>query len=160
MFGHIGRSPSFDVGTTGVLSLRSFLGIVCRVLCQQQVRNLPMLGMFWDGLVFPRPRIQRDCGLSRGDPMDSGPRSVESSFFWPFVVLTLSPNSGLGTESGLFPLLEARSWQEAKSNLVTVALGMDDRIAGCWTPGLVSNYINVAKLCALTQQDELVDELV
>ncbi|WZZ34874.1 hypothetical protein YC2023_018275 [Brassica napus] len=24
-----------------------------------------------------------DCGLSRGDPKDSGPRSVESSFFWP-----------------------------------------------------------------------------
>ncbi|WZZ03199.1 hypothetical protein YC2023_089120 [Brassica napus] len=30
-----------------------------------------------------------------------------------------------------FPLLEARSWQEAKSNLVTVALGKDDRIASC-----------------------------
>ncbi|KAF2545967.1 hypothetical protein F2Q70_00020465 [Brassica cretica] len=28
-----------------------------------------------------------------------------------------------------FPLLEAISWQEAKSNLVTVALGKDDRIA-------------------------------
>ncbi|WZZ28402.1 hypothetical protein YC2023_011803 [Brassica napus] len=55
----------------------------------------------WGGLVFPRPRIQR--------------------------VLTLSPKSGLGTELGLvciwFPLLEARLWQEAKSNLVTVALG-------------------------------------
>ncbi|KAF3561706.1 hypothetical protein DY000_02015701 [Brassica cretica] len=39
-------------------------------------------------------------------------------------VLTLSPKSGLGTRLGLvfiwFPLLEARSWQEAKSNLVTV----------------------------------------
>ncbi|CAG7863300.1 unnamed protein product [Brassica rapa] len=34
-----------------------------------------------------------------------------------------------------FPLLEARSWQEAKSNLVTVALGEDDRIAWCWTLG-------------------------
>ncbi|WZY99909.1 hypothetical protein YC2023_072238 [Brassica napus] len=34
-----------------------------------------------------------------------------------------------------FPLLEARSWQEAKSNLVTVALGKDDRIARCWTLG-------------------------
>ncbi|WZY88533.1 hypothetical protein YC2023_045268 [Brassica napus] len=34
-----------------------------------------------------------------------------------------------------FPLLEARSWQEAKSNLVTVALGKDDRIAWCWTLG-------------------------
>ncbi|KAF3587488.1 hypothetical protein F2Q69_00031380 [Brassica cretica] len=30
-----------------------------------------------------------------------------------------------------FPLLEARSWQEAKSNLVMVALGKDDRIAWC-----------------------------
>ncbi|WZY99966.1 hypothetical protein YC2023_072295 [Brassica napus] len=34
-----------------------------------------------------------------------------------------------------FPLLEARSWQEAKSNLVTVTLGKDDRIAWCWTLG-------------------------
>ncbi|WZY99851.1 hypothetical protein YC2023_072180 [Brassica napus] len=34
-----------------------------------------------------------------------------------------------------FPLLEARSWQEAKSNLVTVALSKDDRIAWCWTLG-------------------------
>ncbi|KAG5375401.1 hypothetical protein IGI04_039997 [Brassica rapa subsp. trilocularis] len=42
------------------------------------------------------------------------------------MVLTLSPK---------FPLLEARSWQEAKSNLVTVALGKDDRIAWCWTLG-------------------------
>ncbi|KAF3595586.1 hypothetical protein DY000_02025125 [Brassica cretica] len=54
-------------------------------------------------------------------------------------VLTLSPKSGLGTGLGLvciwFPLLEARSWQEAKSNLVTIALGKDDRIAWCWTLG-------------------------
>ncbi|KAF3584504.1 hypothetical protein F2Q69_00027425 [Brassica cretica] len=56
-------------------------------------------------------------------------------------VLTLSPNSGLGTGldlvciSLLFPLLEARSWQEAKSNLVTVALGKDDQIAWSWTLG-------------------------
>ncbi|KAF2576228.1 hypothetical protein F2Q70_00003794 [Brassica cretica] len=77
-------------------------------------------------------------------------------------VLTLSPKSGLGTRLGLvficyavslvgrscsclivgrpvndtcivFPLLEARLWQEAKSNLVTVALGKYDRIAWCWT---------------------------
>ncbi|KAL0815649.1 hypothetical protein Bca101_072093 [Brassica carinata] len=34
-----------------------------------------------------------------------------------------------------FPLLEARSWKEAKSNLVTVALGKDDRIAWSWTLG-------------------------
>ncbi|KAG5384450.1 hypothetical protein IGI04_035920 [Brassica rapa subsp. trilocularis] len=90
---------------------------------------------------------------------------------WNPRVLTLSPKSGLGTGLGLmcilFPLLEARSWQEAKSNLVTVALGKDDRIAWCWTlgppltqfgirPGPVSNYINVrvAKPCALTQRDE------
>ncbi|CAN6973962.1 unnamed protein product, partial [Brassica rapa subsp. trilocularis] len=35
----------------------------------------------------------------------------------------------------MFPLLEARSWQEAKSNLVTAALGKEDRIAWCWTLG-------------------------
>ncbi|KAG5408655.1 hypothetical protein IGI04_004974 [Brassica rapa subsp. trilocularis] len=60
-------------------------------------------------------------------------------------VMTLSPKSGLGwwilKLCGIigwpimFPLLEARSWQEAKSNLVTVALGKDDRIAWCWTLG-------------------------
>ncbi|KAF3560277.1 hypothetical protein F2Q69_00016278 [Brassica cretica] len=78
IFGHICRSPSCDVGTTGVFCLRSFLGIVCQVLCRQQERNPPMLGMFWGGLVFPRPRIQR--------------------------VLTLSPKSGLGTGFGLVAL--------------------------------------------------------
>ncbi|KAF3514176.1 hypothetical protein F2Q69_00007751 [Brassica cretica] len=107
---HIGQSPSCDVG---FFSLRSFLGIVCRVLCRQQVRNQPMLGLFWGGLVYLRPRIQR--------------------------VLTLSHKSGLGTGFGLvciwFSLLEARSWQEAKSNLVTVTLGKDYRIAWCWTSG-------------------------
>ncbi|KAG5375458.1 hypothetical protein IGI04_040054 [Brassica rapa subsp. trilocularis] len=87
-------------------------------------------------------------------------------------VLTLSPKSGLGTGLGLmcilvvdikamryhwladhcrFPLLEARSWQEAKSNLVTVALGKDDRIAWCWTLG---PPVRVAKPYALTQRDE------
>ncbi|WZY99965.1 hypothetical protein YC2023_072294 [Brassica napus] len=71
--------------------------------------------------------------------------------------------SGLGTGLGLmcislvFPLLEARSWQEAKSNLVTVTLGKDDRIAWCWTLG---PPVRVAKPYALTQRDELVDELV
>ncbi|CAG7863416.1 unnamed protein product [Brassica rapa] len=35
----------------------------------------------------------------------------------------------------LFPLLEVRSWQEAKSKLVTVALGKDNRVALCWTLG-------------------------
>ncbi|KAF2545473.1 hypothetical protein F2Q70_00023139 [Brassica cretica] len=34
-----------------------------------------------------------------------------------------------------FPLLEARLWQEAKPNLLTVALDKDDRIAWCWTLG-------------------------
>ncbi|CAG7863302.1 unnamed protein product [Brassica rapa] len=43
---------------------------------------------------------------------------------------TKSPFPGV-----VFPLLEARSWQEAKSNLVTVAFGKDDRIAWCWTLG-------------------------
>ncbi|KAF3560264.1 hypothetical protein F2Q69_00013049 [Brassica cretica] len=45
-------------------------------------------------------------------------------------VLTLSPKSGLGSR-----YLEVGLWQEAKSNLVTVALGKDDRIAWCWTLG-------------------------
>ncbi|KAF3590728.1 hypothetical protein DY000_02025159 [Brassica cretica] len=103
IFGHIGRSPSCDVGTTGPMPYRPDYEDSCvECVCRQQVRNPPMLGMFWGGLVFPRPRIQR--------------------------VLTLSPKSGLGTRLGLvciwFPLLEARSWQEAKSNLVTVCLAL------------------------------------
>ncbi|WZZ15091.1 hypothetical protein YC2023_108180 [Brassica napus] len=51
----------------------------------------------WGGLVFPRPRIQRGdriLPIERRNTKSPGPR---------------------------FPLLEARSWQEAKSNLVTVA---------------------------------------
>ncbi|KAF3595950.1 hypothetical protein DY000_02020766 [Brassica cretica] len=116
-----------------------------------------MLGMFWGGLVFPRPRIQR----VQGNPLFAG---SEDSDRWDHglwlsdyttdiadreeeyevtraQVLTLSPKSGLGTGLGLvciwllFPLLEARSWQDAKSNLVTVALGKHDRIAWCWTLG-------------------------
>ncbi|KAF2562265.1 hypothetical protein F2Q70_00014684 [Brassica cretica] len=99
----------------------------------------------------PRILDLKNCGLSRGDPKDRGPQSVESSFFWPLWFLTLSHNSGSGwwilKLCGIigwpimflfdcwFPLLEARSWQEAKSNLVTVALGKDDRIAWCWTLG-------------------------
>ncbi|KAF3524155.1 hypothetical protein F2Q69_00049991 [Brassica cretica] len=78
-------------------------------------------------------------------------------------VLTLSPKSGLGTRLGLvciwFLLLEARLWQEAKSNLLTVCLALayivaldkDEQIAWCWTPGPVSKYINPS---ALTQWDE------
>ncbi|WZZ35379.1 hypothetical protein YC2023_018780 [Brassica napus] len=67
----------------------------------------------------------KDCGLSRGDLKDCGPQSVESSFSWPLWVVDI--------KAMRFPLLQARSWQEAKSNLV--ALGKDDRIAGCWTLG-------------------------
>ncbi|KAL0772238.1 hypothetical protein Bca101_037389 [Brassica carinata] len=69
----------------------------------------------------------KDCGLSRGDPKDCGPRSGDR----------ILPIERRNTKSPgpRFPLLEARSWQEAKSNLVTVALGKDDWIAWCWTLG-------------------------
>ncbi|WZZ60620.1 hypothetical protein YC2023_060727 [Brassica napus] len=70
------------------------------------------------------PSDPKDCGLSRGDPKDCGPRSV----------LTLSPKV-VDIKAMRFPLLEVRLWQEAKSNLVTVALGKDDWIAWCWTLG-------------------------
>ncbi|KAF3515932.1 hypothetical protein DY000_02060117 [Brassica cretica] len=63
----------------GVLSLRSFLGIVCRVLCQQQVRNPPMLGMSWGGLVFPRPRIQ----WVQGNPLFAGSGRLRETGSWP-----------------------------------------------------------------------------
>ncbi|WZZ00038.1 hypothetical protein YC2023_072366 [Brassica napus] len=50
-----------------------------------------------------------------------------------------------------FPLLEARSWQEAKSNLVTVALGKDDRIAWCWTLGPPAGPSRGVKFVTLTR---------
>ncbi|WZZ57539.1 hypothetical protein YC2023_057646 [Brassica napus] len=122
-----GRSPGCDVDTTGPMPYRLDYedNCVACVLCRQQVRNPPMLGMFWGGLVFPRPRIQR--------------------------VLTLSPKSGLGIGLGLVCIcyavslvgrscsclivgrpahdtcsryLEVGLWQEAKSNLVTVCLAL------------------------------------
>ncbi|WZZ03252.1 hypothetical protein YC2023_089173 [Brassica napus] len=79
---------------------------------------------FWPSLLrstscfSPRTLDPKDCGLSRGDPCGCGCLQV----------LTLSPKSGLGTGLGLvciwFPLLEARSWHEAKTNLVTVCLAL------------------------------------
>ncbi|WZZ71192.1 hypothetical protein YC2023_082562 [Brassica napus] len=56
IFGHIGRSPGCDVDTTGPMPYRLDDEDNCVecVLCRQQVRNPPMLGMFWGGLVFPR----------------------------------------------------------------------------------------------------------
>ncbi|WZZ15336.1 hypothetical protein YC2023_108425 [Brassica napus] len=114
------------------------------------VRDPPILGLCRGELVFLQTSDPKDCGLSCGDPKDCGPRSVESSFFWPLWVRnprdSVAPIYGV-TSSDIkvvdikamlyhwFPLLEARSWQEAKSNLVTVALGKDDRIAWCWTLG-------------------------
>ncbi|KAL0706531.1 hypothetical protein Bca4012_072957 [Brassica carinata] len=49
---------------------------------------------------------------------------------WPIMFLFDCWSTG-----SWFPLLEVRLWQEAKSNLVTVALGKDDWIAWCWTLG-------------------------
>ncbi|WZY72170.1 hypothetical protein YC2023_004410 [Brassica napus] len=91
----------------------------------------------------------KDCGLSRGDPKDCGPRSV----------LTLSPKV-VDIKAMRFPLLEARSWQEAKSNLVTVALarhvalpdhgvGLDGQSCSClivgWPVGLSSPTLGVGR---------------
>ncbi|WZZ26906.1 hypothetical protein YC2023_010307 [Brassica napus] len=104
---HLGFWPS-PLRSTSYFSPRTLDNCVECVLCRQQVRNPPMLGMFWGGLVFPRPRIQR--------------------------VLTLSPKV-VDIKAMRFPLLEVRLWQEANSNLVTVALGKDDWIAWCWTLG-------------------------
>ncbi|WZZ89565.1 hypothetical protein YC2023_118144 [Brassica napus] len=130
IFGHIGRSPGCDVDTTGPMPYRLDYEDNCVecVLCRQQVRNPPMLGMFWGGLVFPRPRIQR--------------------------VLTLSPKSGLGW--WILKLcgsryLEVGLWQEAKSNLVTVALGCKalfldaaGRVSGRTGRGRGVNFVTLA----------------
>ncbi|CAN7110959.1 unnamed protein product [Brassica rapa subsp. narinosa] len=51
----------FDTGT---------IGLCCRVECLVRIWNFSLSD-------------PKDCGLSRGDPNDCGPRSVESSFFWP-----------------------------------------------------------------------------
>ncbi|KAF2558377.1 hypothetical protein F2Q68_00017932 [Brassica cretica] len=66
------RSPGCDVDTTGPMPYRLdyeyWDNCVECVLCRQQVRNPPMLGMFWGGLVFPRPRTQR----VQGNPLFAG----------------------------------------------------------------------------------------
>ncbi|WZZ88697.1 hypothetical protein YC2023_117276 [Brassica napus] len=99
----------------------------------------------WSSLVFPRPRTQR----VQGNPLFAGSRALRETGSWPMSewlhdeVLTLSPKSGLGIAcEGWWILklcgsryLEVGLWQEAKSNLVTVALGKDDWIAWCWTLG-------------------------
>ncbi|WZY70669.1 hypothetical protein YC2023_002909 [Brassica napus] len=96
---------------------------------------------------------------------------VKSSMgFWPSPLRSTSCFSPrtlvVDIKAMRFPLLEARSWQDAKSNLVTVALGKDDQIAWCWMlgppagPSLELFNVRVAKPYALTQRDELVDELV
>ncbi|WZZ26880.1 hypothetical protein YC2023_010281 [Brassica napus] len=125
IFGHIGRSPGCDVDTTGPMPYRLDYEDNCVECVLPTAGAKPAHARHVEG-------DPKDCRLSRGDPKDCGPRSV----------LTLSPKSGSGTRLGLgvdikamrFPLLEARLWQEAKSNLVT-SLGKDDRIAWCWTLG-------------------------
>ncbi|KAF3582725.1 hypothetical protein DY000_02030737 [Brassica cretica] len=132
-----GRSPGCDVDTTGPMPYRLdyeyWDNCVECVLCRQQVRNPPMLGMFWGGLVFPRPRTQR----VQGNPLFAGSGRLRRTGSCPMAeyyttdiadreeehevtraqVLILSPKSGLGTGLGL------------------VALGKDDWIAWCWTLG-------------------------
>ncbi|WZZ51539.1 hypothetical protein YC2023_051646 [Brassica napus] len=76
IFGYIGRSPGCDVDTAGPMPYRLDYeywvfprdNCVECVLCRQQVRNPPMLGMFWGGLVFPRPRTQ----WVQGNPLFAG----------------------------------------------------------------------------------------
>ncbi|KAF3508446.1 hypothetical protein F2Q69_00005927 [Brassica cretica] len=117
-----------------------------------------MLGMFCGGLVFPPSHsgfkeipypLDREDSDRRGHGLwlsitrrgnvtvtrrtvgcravtrrTVGPRSVESSFFWPL----------------WFPLLEAISWQEAKSNLVTVA-GRGRQLTESWSKFCDSDQI-------------------
>ncbi|WZZ34857.1 hypothetical protein YC2023_018258 [Brassica napus] len=70
------------------------------------------------GLVFPRPRIQR----VQGNPLFAGSGRLRETGSWP-MVLTLSPKV-VDIKAMRLLLLEARSWQEAKSNLVTVCLAL------------------------------------
>ncbi|WZZ70117.1 hypothetical protein YC2023_081487 [Brassica napus] len=104
-------------------------------LCPSRVQSSPVKSSvgYWPSPLrstscfSPRTLDPKDCGLLRGDPKDCGPRSVESSFFWPLILSierrnTKSPGTRLECCVRVsFPLLEAKSWQEAKSNLVTVA---------------------------------------
>ncbi|KAF3541223.1 hypothetical protein F2Q69_00019057 [Brassica cretica] len=66
------RSSGCEVDTTGPmpykLDYEYWDNCVECVLCRQQVRNPPMLGMFWGGIVFPRPRTQR----VQGNPLFAG----------------------------------------------------------------------------------------
>ncbi|WZZ88571.1 hypothetical protein YC2023_117150 [Brassica napus] len=114
--------------------------------------HVPWLSGYTDGVVTGSdPTV---LGLTRGDPADIAEDDEKEHEvtraqvrvlccvvlecrrgLWNPRVLTLSPKSGLDIKAMRFPLLEARSWQEAKSNFVTVALGKDDRIAWSWTLG-------------------------
>ncbi|KAF3593358.1 hypothetical protein DY000_02020582 [Brassica cretica] len=108
-------------------------------LCPSRVQSSPVKLSLGDpkdcGLSRGDPK---DCGLSRGDPKDCGLRVVDIKAKWyhwlaDHVLVLLLVDRLMILVQSKFPLLEAKPWQEAKSNLVTVALGKDDRIAWCWT---------------------------
>ncbi|WZY93701.1 hypothetical protein YC2023_066030 [Brassica napus] len=107
--------------------IEEFLQLLCGSSAQI---NLYTLLIFFDDQVevlFRRNCSEAKEGAVRVEfsPDQYQGRFPKDSFIaggWTIwiTVLTLSPNAGLAMR---FPLLEARSWQEAKSNLVTVALG-------------------------------------
>ncbi|WZZ48213.1 hypothetical protein YC2023_048320 [Brassica napus] len=139
----LGFWPS-PLRSTSYFSPRTLDNCVECVLCRQQVRNPPMLGMFWGGLVFPRPRIQR-----RPEGLWAVAREEEHEVTRA-QVLTLSPKV-VDIKAMRFPLLEVRLWQEAKSNLVTVALGCKalfldaaGRVSGRTGRGRGVNFVTLA----------------
>ncbi|KAG5380392.1 hypothetical protein IGI04_028234 [Brassica rapa subsp. trilocularis] len=117
----IGFWPSL-LRSTSCFSPRTLFPLSLKIVSQREagLSGVECLVRIWNFIVTLGSRLSLCC-VSGADSSD------------------VKSKSGLGTGLGLmcisFPLLEARSWQEAKSNLVTVALGKDDRIASCWTLG-------------------------
>ncbi|WZY99776.1 hypothetical protein YC2023_072105 [Brassica napus] len=109
VLGHIGR-------TTGTI------GLCCRVEC------LCFLGLVPSGFKETPYSLDREDS----ERWDHG---LGLSYYTTGDRILPIERRNTKSPGPRFPLLEARSWQEAKSNLVTVALGKDDRIAWCWTLG-------------------------
>ncbi|WZZ50811.1 hypothetical protein YC2023_050918 [Brassica napus] len=149
IFGHIGRSLGCDVDTTGAKPAHAR-----HVLGWTSVSS-PLYPAVTRRTVGCRAVTRRTVGCGRLKVPSSRLCGREIGYY-RYRGGTRS-HQGPGSDIKVvdikvirFPLLEARLWQEAKSNLVRVALGKDDWIA--W-PGPILNYFNVVR-------DVLGDELV
>ncbi|KAF2532132.1 hypothetical protein F2Q70_00031034 [Brassica cretica] len=127
MFGHIGRSPSFDVGTTGPMPYRQDYECETRPCKACFGMDLCFLGLVFSGFKETPYSLDREDSDRRGHSLwlsitrrcnvAMTRRTVGYRAVTRWIVLTLSPKSGLGTESGLVAgrgdlteIANSRSW--------------------------------------------------